>query len=67
MGAELGATTSIFPFDEHMAKYLRATERVICSRMKLKNLLNILTADPEIEADPEKYFDQVIEIDLDYA
>ena len=63
MGAELGATTSIFPFDKHMAKYLRATERTIIAD-EAERYISCLTADPEVEADPEKYFDRVIEIDL---
>ncbi len=63
MGAELGATTSIFPYDERMAAYLKAT-----GREALADLANaraeLLRADPEVEADPERYFDEVVEIDL---
>ena len=63
MGAELGATTSIFPYDERMEVYLRAT-----GRGDLADLANghraLLSADPEVEADPERYFDRVVEIDL---
>ncbi len=63
MGAELGATTSIFPYDARMAAYLRGTERE-----ELADLADaraqLLRADPEVEADPERFFDQVIEIDL---
>jgi len=63
MGAELGATTSIFPYDERMAIYLKAT-----SREELADLANrhaeLLRADPEVEADPARFFDEVVEIDL---
>ncbi len=63
MGAELGATTSIFPYDERIALYLEATER-----RELAALANaqveLLRADPEVEADPGRYFDEVVEIDL---
>ncbi len=63
MGAELGATTSVFPFDERMATYLRATDReeIAASAEKFRDCL---TADPEIEKDPKRYFDEIIEIDL---
>lgn len=64
MGAEIGATTSVFGYDSKMADYLRATGRdevtVLADQIK-----NHLTGDPEVYANPEKYFDQVIEIDLD--
>ena len=63
MGAEIGATCSIFPYDKRMETYLRATERE-----KIADLANInkelLTADPEVEQNPEKFFDKVIRIDL---
>jgi len=63
MGAEVGATTSTFGYDESMEKYLRATGRdeVADEANKIKDYL---TGDPEVYANPEKYFDQVIEIDL---
>ena len=64
MGAELGATTSIFPFDEHMSKYLKATEREFVAE-EAERYAQYLVADPEIENDPENYFDRLIEIDLD--
>jgi len=64
MGAELGATTSIFPFDEHMAKYLRATGREFIAD-QAEQFAQYLTADAEIETNPERYFDRLIEIDLD--
>lgn len=63
MGAELGATTSIFPFDEAMARYLRATGRAELAALAEQNA-DLLVADPEVEAEPERFFDQVIEIDL---
>ncbi len=63
MGAEIGATCSIFPYDERMETYLRATnhEKIADLANKHKHLL---TPDPEVEQNPEKYFDQIIEIDL---
>ena len=64
MGAEIGATTSTFGYDESMERYLRATGRneVADEANKIKDHL---TGDAEVYADPEKYFDQVIEINLD--
>ncbi len=64
MGAELGATTSIFPYDERGAVYLRATGRPELAELA-EQRRSLLCADPEVEAEPEKYFDRVIEIDLD--
>ncbi len=64
MGAELGATCSIFPFDEHTAIYLSATRRDEIADLAADHL-DLVTADPEVEAEPERFFDQVIEIDLD--
>jgi aconitate hydratase len=64
MGAELGATTSLFPYDERMARYLVATERKAIADL-CDEFAEYLVADPEVEADPEKYFDQIVEIDLD--
>ncbi len=63
MGAEIGATTSTFGYDESMERYLRATGRddVADEANKIKTHL---TADPEVYAKPEKYFDQLIEINL---
>ncbi len=63
MGAEIGATTSVFPYDERMATYLAATGREDLAQLCNKHLSE-LTPDPEISMDPEKYYDQVIEIDL---
>jgi aconitate hydratase len=63
MGAEIGATTSTFGYDESMERYLRATGRadVADAANKVKHHL---VADAEVLANPEKYYDQVIEIDL---
>ncbi|MCW5908410.1 MAG: aconitate hydratase [Chitinophagales bacterium] len=63
MGAEIGATTSTFGYDESMSRYLSATGRadVAAAADAVKEHL---TADPEVYANPEKYFDQVIEINL---
>ena len=63
MGAELGATTSIFPFDDKMAHYLSATGRDKIANIAEKYKKH-LVADPEVIEQPEKYYDQVIEIDL---
>jgi len=63
MGAEIGATTSTFGYDESMERYLRATERADVAD-EANKVKNYLTADPEVYADPESYFDQVIEINL---
>jgi len=63
MGAEIGATTSIFAHDSRMTKYLNATGRAAIGRLAAENR-DLLTLDPEVEADPEKYFDRVVEIDL---
>ena len=63
MGAEVGATTSTFGYDESMERYLRSTGRsdIADAANKVKDYL---TADPEVYAEPEKYFDEVIEINL---
>ncbi len=63
MGAEIGATTSTFGYDESMDRYLRATDRADIADAA-KAVKEHLTADPECYADPDKYFDQVIEINL---
>ncbi len=63
MGAEIGATTSIFGYDEKMAAYLRGTERADIANLADKVAAH-LTGDPEVYANPEVYFDQVIEINL---
>ncbi len=64
MGAELGATTSIFPFDERMAAYLRATDRAEIAEMARTHAAE-LVADPEVADRPDDFYDQVVEIDLD--
>ncbi|HCO66534.1 MAG TPA: aconitate hydratase, partial [Dysgonomonas sp.] len=63
MGAEVGATTSIFPYDDKAGEYLAATGRKDLLDM-LSKLKEHLIADSEVEADPEKYYDRVIEINL---
>lgn len=63
MGAELGATTSVFPYDEHMASYLHACGRGEAAILAGK-YAHLLQADPEVLASPEKYYDQIIDIDL---
>ncbi len=63
MGAEVGATTSTFGYDESMDRYLRATGREDVADAALK-IKEHLTADSEVYENPEKYFDQIIEIDL---
>jgi aconitate hydratase len=63
MGAEIGATTSTFGYDEKMAQYLRGTGRKEVADLADK-VKEHLTGDPEVYQNPEKYFDQVIEIDL---
>ena len=63
MGAEIGATTSMFPYDGHMAAYLRATDRggIVPHAEANKHLLE---PDNEVEADPESYYDRVVRLDL---
>ncbi len=63
MGAEIGATTSIFGYDENMAKYLRATSRADIAGMA-DQIAAHLNGDQEVYLNPEKYFDQVVEINL---
>jgi len=63
MGAEIGATTSVFPFDEKMAAYLRSTDRSELASAAME-YASELVADNEVIANPSKYYDQVIEIDL---
>ncbi len=64
MGAELGATCSVFPYDSRIKDYLEATNRKELAQVAEKNK-DLLCADREVTGDPEKYYDQVIEIDLD--
>jgi aconitate hydratase len=63
MGAEIGATTSTFGYDESMERYLKATGRADVAELANK-IKEHLTADTEVYANPEKYFDQIIEINL---
>ena len=63
MGAEIGATTSTFGYDDSMARYLQSTGRAEIAAMA-DGIREHLTADVEVYANPESYFDQVIEIDL---
>jgi aconitate hydratase len=63
MGAELGATTSMFPYDERMAVYLAATGRGDLARIA-DQYRHLLSADEEIEAHAAEYFDRLVEIDL---
>src|ERR1700739_86647 len=63
MGAELGATTSMFPADDHMAKYLRATGKSALVPL-MQQTQHLLEPDREVEADPAKYYERVVELDL---
>src|SRR5574344_2227777 len=63
MGAEVGATCSIFPFDRHMVTYLKATGRGEVAELAAENHPN-LVADDAVEAHPEQYFDTVLNINL---
>ncbi len=63
MGAEIGATTSTFGYDDSMSRYLKATGRADIAALA-DGIKQHLTADAEVYANPEKYFDQVIEINL---
>jgi aconitate hydratase len=63
MGAELGATTSMFPVDEKMAAYLKATGRAALGTLALQHQA-LLAPDADVEAHPEKYYDVVVELDL---
>ena len=64
MGAELGATTSLFAYDESMARYLRATERADIAELA-DSVKEHLRPDPEVVANPEQFYDEVIHINLD--
>ncbi len=63
MGAEIGATTSIFPFDASMDRYLRGTDRAALADLAGQSR-DLLAADPEVERDPEAFFWKIVEIDL---
>jgi aconitate hydratase len=64
MGAELGATTSVFPFDARMAAYLRATERADIAGLAEEHRRH-LTPDPEVLENPKAFYDELVEINLD--
>lgn len=63
MGAELGATTSVFPFDQKMVDYLNITDRADLAKLAQANQA-LLVADAEVAQTPDKYYDQIVEIDL---
>lgn len=63
MGAEVGATTSIFPFDQKSADYLKATGRAEIAELAMAQISN-LQADNEVLANPENYYDRIIDINL---
>lgn len=63
MGAELGATTSVFPYDERSRDYLKSTHRAELASL-CENYLSFFRADPEIESEADKYFDEIYELDL---
>jgi len=64
MGAELGATTSLFPYDSRIAAYLRATERADIAAAADESRQH-LGPDPEVLSDPKKFYDEIVEINLD--
>jgi len=63
MGAEVGATTSLFPFDERMVRYLKSTERAEVAELA-RQYDEYLRPDDDVEKNPEKYFDEVYELNL---
>ncbi len=63
MGAELGATTSVFPFDQKMAAYMNSTDRADLAALTQSHK-DLLVADPEVYHTPEKYYDHIVEVDL---
>ena len=63
MGAEIGATTSVFPFDDRMAAYLRSTDREEIASAA-EGVADYLVADPDVLANPQDYYDEIVEIDL---
>ncbi len=67
MGAELGATTSMFPADERMAVYLRATDRDDLGAADASSIKTCSVPDAEVEADPEAHYDRVIRLDLSHT
>ena len=67
MGAELGATTSLFPYDEHSKSYLEVTNRSPIAKLAADVEEDLLKADPEVDKNPRNYFAKVIEIDLFFS
>ncbi|KAJ2629352.1 aconitate hydratase [Coemansia sp. RSA 1290] len=65
MGAEVGATTSVFPYTPSMARYLEATKRAAIAEAASAQQASYLSADKQVAADPARYYDEVVEIDLD--
>ncbi len=63
MGAEIGATTSVFPYDARMGDYLKATGRELIAK-HAESVQECLIPDPEVEQQPDQYYDQIIHIDL---
>lgn len=63
MGAELGATTSVFPFDQKMVAYMNITDRADLAAFAQAHK-ELLVADSEVYQSPEKYYDQIVEVDL---
>ena len=63
MGAEIGATTSMFPYDDHMGKYLTATNRAELVPLA-EQFTHLLVPDEEVEDEPERYYDKVVRLDL---
>jgi aconitate hydratase len=63
MGAELGATTSVFPFDQKMVAYMNITDRSDLANLAAVNKA-LLVADPEVYQSPEKHYDEIVEVDL---
>jgi len=63
MGAELGATCSVFPYDSRMETYLNATGRSALAELAAKNR-DLVVADEETAAEPERYYDEIVELDL---
>ena len=63
MGAEIGATTSMFAYDKHIAEYLEATGRGELAKLAQENK-DLVTLDPEVAANPQDYYDRIVELDL---
>ncbi len=63
MGAEIGATTSVFPYDDNADAYLRATERAGIADVA-RNYHHLFANDPEVDANPEKFYDEIIDLNL---